>query len=171
MYTRSPVRVQPDVPILRIEPGVAVRDHLCRHCGQAFRRTTGFIHRHDRIQAVYHALCHADDGAEVWIDVIFGTWLKDEGIENYEPGTHDVNDHVTFGCRVGIVGEDGSEQAATLVDGASKLGKSNFFGRILTREVAATHPALPAFWRIIDHILIYDQVVHSHMQGTPRPHD
>ncbi|GAA1756463.1 hypothetical protein GCM10009747_13680 [Agromyces humatus] len=39
---------------------------------------------------------------------------------------------------------------------------SRLFGHKLSRDEALTHPLLPEFWILVDHILEHDPVVHAH---------
>jgi hypothetical protein len=138
---------------LTIEPGAQVREFPCPKCRSVLRRVTGFVYNNGDAYAVYYASCYHHDGHEVWIDVIFSdTW--EEGI----------NDHVSFGCRVGPV-EGQTESAASLVQAGRAYSDSEMFGQRLTREQALHHPRLSSFWELVDHILVHDEVVAEHVYG------
>lgn len=113
----------------------------------------GFVYRHADAYAVYYASCYHHDGHEVWIDAIFSPTWEDE-----------VDDHVTFGCRVGAF-EGRLDPAATLVSAASAWADSRTFGHKLTREEALVHPLIGEFWILVDHILTHDRVVSKHLYG------
>jgi hypothetical protein len=141
---------------LAIEPGAQVQDFPCPSCGSSFRRVTGFVYDNGNAYAVYYASCYHHDGHEVWIDAIFSdTWEED------------IDDHVSFGCRVGPV-EGQTEPAASLVEAGLAYSGSTMFGQRLTREQALDHPRLTSFWQLVDHILTQDQVVAEHVYG-PAP--
>ena len=138
---------------LAIEPGARATEHLCNTCDRLFQRVTGFIHEDGGAYAVYYASCYHHGGHEAWIDVIFSrTW---------EDG---VDDHETFGCRVGPVAGQ-NDPACSLVTGGSAFRDSALFGRKLTREQALAHPRLPDFWAVVDHVLANDCVVRDHVYG------
>ena len=138
---------------LVIEPDARVQDLPCPSCGSVFRRVTGFVYSDGDAYAVYYASCYHHDGHEVWIDVIFSDTWQDA-----------VDDHVSFGCRVGPVGGQ-TEPAASLVEAGLAYPGSDMFGQRLTREQALEHPRLTGLWELVDHILVQDQVVAGHMYG------
>ncbi len=138
---------------LAIEPGARVSEHACPECGEPFQRVTGYIHRDSDAYAVYYASCYHHNGHEAWIDVIFS--------ETWE--VH-VDDHETFGCRVGPI-EGQRDPAASLVTGGGAFRDSALFGHKLTRDEALAHPRLAEFWAVVDHILTNDQVVRDHVYG------
>ena len=140
--------------MLEIEPGAKVVESTCHHCGQPMTRVTGFVYRDGDAHAVFYASCYHHDGEhEVWIDVVFSpTWDED------------VDDRFTFGCRVGpIAGQD--EPAASLVAAAAAWDESPVFGHKLKRDEALIHPRLGEFWELVDHLLIHDATVATHMYG------
>lgn len=138
---------------IQIEPDRQVNEFTCADCGEPIQRVTGFIARDQDAFAVYFASCYHHNGHEAWIDVICSpTWAGS------------VNDRETFGCRVGPV--DGrSEPGASLVTGGAAFSDSETFGRKLTRDEALTHPRLPDFWEVVDHILTRDPLVREHVYG------
>jgi hypothetical protein len=139
--------------MLKIEPGAKVVSSTCEHCGEPMTRITGFVYKDADAHAVYYASCYHHEGHEVWIDATFSpTW--DEGLD----------DRVTFGCRVGAV-EGQSEPAATLVSAAQAWDDRPVFGHKLSREDGLAHPSLPEFWALVDHVLVHDPLVHSHLYG------
>ena len=94
---------------------------------------------------------HDHGSPEAWVDVILGTF-----------DAQDFTDHVSFGCRVGPVAGQ-AETAASLVAAATPYGPSPMFGQKLSRDSALVHPWLPAFWNIVDFLLIEDPDVHRHV--------
>lgn len=142
-----------------IEPGADVVEATCRHCGEPMTRVRGFVHRDGDAYAIYFASCYHHDGHEVWIDAVFSpTWADG------------VNDHYTFGCRVGAVGGQ-SEPAATLVTAAAAFSDSATFGHKLTRDEALAHPMIGEFWALVDHVLTKDPIVSTHMYGPDASFD
>jgi hypothetical protein len=138
---------------LAIEPGAQVSEHACPECGEPFQRVAGLIHEDGDAYAVYFASCYHHGEHEAWIDVIFSATWQDG-----------VDDHETFGCRVGPV-KGQPDPAASLVTGAGAFGDSSMFGRKLTRDEALAHPRLREFWAVVDHVLVNDQVVRDHVYG------
>jgi len=138
---------------LTIEPGATVVPGVCDHCHEPMTRITGFIHQGGDAHAIYFATCYHHDGHEVWIDAVFSPTWADQ-----------VDDRVTFGCRVGTFAGQ-AEPAAALVAAASAYGNSALFGRKLTRDEALAHPSIAQFWDVVDHVLTHDDVVRSHMDG------
>jgi hypothetical protein len=131
-----------------------LRRFVCDCCNTPAERTWAFVHRDGAAHAVYFASCyHHGDAHEAWIDVILGTW-----------GTGSVDDHVTFGCRVGAV-PGSPAPAASLVRGGDVAPDEPVFGRKLTREEALTHPRPPEFWQVVDLVLTNDHLVHQHVYG------
>ena len=139
--------------MLEIEPGAKVIESMCDHCDQPMTRVTAFVNRGGDAYAVYYASCYHHDGHEVWIDAVFSpTWGEE------------ADDHFTFGCRVGPVGGQ-AEPAASLVPAAQAWGESRVFGHKLSRDDALSHPMLGEFWELVDHVLIWDTVVSTHVYG------
>jgi hypothetical protein len=140
-------------PVLELEPDAKVVHATCEHCGQPMTRVTGFVRRDGEAYAVFFASCYHHDGHEVWIDAVFSpTWADG------------VDDRYTFGCRVGpVAGQD--EPAATLVPAAQGWGDKPLFGRKLSREEGLAHPGLAEFWALVDHVLVHDPVVRTHLYG------
>jgi hypothetical protein len=124
---------------------------FCDHCGAPQTRVAGFLSRDGDAYVVYFASCYHHGQHEVWIDVIFSpTWADD------------VDDHYTFGCRVGpIEGQD--EPAASMVDAASVRGDSTLFGRKLSRDEGLSHPQVDEFWEVVDFLLLNDPDISVHM--------
>jgi hypothetical protein len=73
---------------------------------------------------------------ETYIDVVFGTWDRD-----------DANDHITFGCRI-----EGQEPGAKrqLVDAAAVFGDNPLYGAKLSRDQAQLHPLVGEFWQVVE---------------------
>ena len=138
---------------LAIEPDRKVSEFECPDCGGSVQRVTGFVLRDQDAYAVYYASCYHHDGHEAWFDVIFSsTWA--EGVDDRE----------TFGCRVGPI-EGQTTPGASLTTGGSAFRDAEIFGRKLTREDAISHPRLPEFWEVVDHILVTDPLVRDHVYG------
>lgn len=138
--------------VLSFDPERSVEVKSCVSCGRGYTLVKGFIFDDDDAHAVFFAALHDHGEKEAWIDVILGTF-----------GEASMDDHVTFGSRVGPVG--GNEPAASLVPAAAPYGDAPIFGRKLTRDDALVHPLLPAFWRVVDFILVSDPDVHFHVYG------
>lgn len=138
---------------LAIEANPTVSEHSCDHCSQPFQRVQGYVYRAGDAHAVYIASCYHHDGHEVFIDAVFSPTWEDE-----------VDDHITFGCRVGMVAGQ-SDPGASLVTGATAFTDRPFFGRKLSREEATGHPLLGDFWALVDHLLVRDPVVRDHVYG------
>lgn len=139
--------------MLEIEPGTHVVETVCDHCQEPMTRATGFVLRDGDAYAIYFASCHHHDGHEVWIDAVFSpTWAEE------------VDDRITFGCRVGAV-EGQEEPAACLVAAAAAFRESRTFGRKLARHEASTHPLIGEFWALVDHVPTKDKFVSGHMYG------
>jgi hypothetical protein len=132
-----------------------VRDFVCQCCGTKADRTWAYIHDDNGALTVYFASCYHHNGVhEAWIDAILGTW-----------GESRVDDHITFGCRVGPVAGSPTP-AATLVDGGAVAPDEPIFGHKLSREEGLSHPRLAEFWRIVDAILEHDALVRRHIYGA-----
>jgi hypothetical protein len=132
-----------------------VRQYECSCCAEPVERVWNFVLRGDDAHAVYFANCyhHRDQSHEVWIDVILGTWGGDA-----------VDDHVTFGCRVGPVA-DRPEPAATLVQAGLDGSDVRIHGVLLSREDGLEHPRLPEFWAVVDFVLANDPAVNSRLHA------
>ena len=128
------------------------QDKSCGECGRDYRLIRAFIKRDDVAIAVAFVALHRHGGiAEAWIDAILGTW-----------GDDSVNDHVTFGCRVGpVTGQP--EPAASLVDAAGPYADRPIWGSKLTREQALSHPQLSDYWQIVDFLLVGEAEIHAHI--------
>lgn len=132
------------------------REYECSCCNAAIQRMWNFVQRDGSPYAVYFANCyhHIDQPHDTWIDVILGTW-----------GRNNVDDHVTFGCRVGPV-VNSPHPAATLVQACSDGAQGEIHGQILSRERALAHPWLPRFWEVVDFVLENDPTVRPHLYGA-----
>ncbi len=73
-----------------------------------------------------------------------------------------MDDHVTFGCRVGPV-ENSPEPAATLVQACLDGSSGPLHGAVLSREQGLAHPHLPVFWEVVDFVLANDPTVNAHV--------
>lgn len=135
--------------------GRQVRTYECACCGEPVERTWNFVSRGDEVHAVYYANSyhHTDQPHETWIDVILGTWS-----ENI------VDDHVTFGCRVGPV-QGSPHPAATLVPACQDGSGGQIHGTLLSREDGLAHPRVQEFWDVVDFVLANDPTVHGHLYG------
>ncbi|MEU3645610.1 hypothetical protein AB0E59_19670 [Lentzea sp. NPDC034063] len=131
------------------------RQYECGCCNAPIERVWNFVHRDGKAHAVYFANSyhHQDQPHETWIDVILGTW-----------GADVVDDHVTFGCRVGPV-VDSPAPAATLVQACMDGSTGPVHGTVLSREDGLAHPRLPEFWEVVDFVLANDPTVNSHLYG------
>jgi hypothetical protein len=137
---------------LDVEPTQVTEDRCdCR--GGARPVVTGFVHnRGGDTLAAYIASVYPPSPRheeEAWIDVILGTWGRD-----------DPHDHVTFGawCEVG--------QGCMLVEGAQAAPQGKpVYGRRLTREEGVVHPRVDGFWRVIDAVLTDDPTVSRFYYG------
>lgn len=134
-----------------------LRTFVCQCCGTEADRTWAFVQDGDSALAAYFASCYHHNGVhEAWIDVILGTW-----------GASRVDDHVTFGCRIGPV-ENSPAPAATLVNGGAAAPDEPIYGQKLTREQGLGHRRIGEFWQIVDMILEHDQLVRQHVYGGSR---
>lgn len=129
---------------------------ICADCGVPQTRITGLVLRDGDAYAVYFASCYHHGGHEVWIDAIFSPSWAD-----------DVDDHYTFGCRVGPI-EGHDEPAASMVDAASIHSDSTLFGRKLSREEGLAHPQVAEFWNLVDFLLANDPDIAVHL-GYAQP--
>jgi hypothetical protein len=126
----------------------------CSTCGSSFLLIRHFILKDNNAYAMAKSELHRHDGKpEAWINAAFGSFIEDE-----------YDDHVTFGCRVGLFTKD-REPAASLVDAALTSSKSAEWGLLLTREKALGHNLLSAFWEVNDWLVLEDPQIHSHLYG------
>jgi len=127
----------------------------CACCHRPYQRVWAFVHRDDHLVAVYYATNyhHIGKGPESYIDVILGTWGKDT-----------VADHVTFGCRVGPVG-DNPEPDANYWAPCVGNTPGRMHGQLLSVEQAKRHRRLAEFWNVIDVVLSKDPSVYGHLYG------
>jgi hypothetical protein len=130
-----------------------VTSTTCDCCGAVRKVVRAFVGDDEKTVAAVLAYCyppHFDEPSEIWVDAILGTW-----------GDHQVDDHVTFGCRFGQL--DGDErEACTLTDAAPDSGPSPIFGQRLTREQALGHPRLNEFWTVVDVVFTTDVTIGEH---------
>ncbi len=141
------------MPLAFDEPPT-IQERDCAGCGRHYPLIKGFIARDGDAAAITFSALHTHDGArEAWIDAILGTFGDDK-----------ASDHVTFGCRVGLVANS-DEPAATLTPAAQPYGSAPIWGQKLSREDALGHPRLPEFWEVVDFVLVADSVVHHHVYG------
>jgi hypothetical protein len=133
-----------------------IRNYTCDCCRAPVERVWNYVYRDDVPHAVYFANSyhHRDQPHETWIDVILGTW-----------GEGAVDDHVTFGCRVGPV-VDSPAPAATLVQACLDGSSGRLHGAVLSREEGLAHPRLPEFWEVVDFVLANDPTVHQHVYAS-----
>jgi hypothetical protein len=133
-------------------------DHRrCDDCGGEHESAVGFVLRDGDAYAVYWAAWYPHEN-EAWIDVILGSWQ--------EP---DFPDNVTFGCRIGNV-EGQEAPACSLVPAGKIRSDTAMFGRKLDRQAALNHPWLPAFWEVVDWLMLNDPTLHEHVFHMP-PND
>jgi hypothetical protein len=137
---------------LTADPQRDVVVRRCDQCGADYRVVTGFVYRDGVAFAVHKSALHHHDGAdEAWIDVILGSWSGGG-----------VDDHVTFGCRVGPFGAGGTN-ACALVPAAAVYSDAPIFGHKLDRDAALAHPALADFWTVVDFLMHEDPDVSRHV--------
>jgi hypothetical protein len=112
-----------------------------------------WVRRDGALEAVCFANCyhHTDQPHDAWVDVILGSW-----------GTDAIDDHVTFGCRVGPV-ENSPKPSGTLVQACLDGWSSPIHGTVLSREQGLAHPQLPRFWEVVDFVLANDPTVNAHI--------
>lgn len=140
-----------------------IEEKVCSDCGRPFLLLKAFLSRHDEPYAVTFVALHRHGGPEAWIDVIFGAWGSEDPAD--VPEHHD---HLTFGCRVGAV--DGQDTpAASLVPAAAPYVDSSWWGEKLDPDGARAHPLLPDFWKVVDHLIEADPVIHGHVYGVVVP--
>jgi len=130
------------------------QDRACPECGRNYRLIKALIRRDGDAYAIAFIALHRHSGApEAWIDVILGTF-----------GMSSVDDHVTFGCRVGPIDAQ-KEPTASLVAAAVPYGSDLIWGQKLSREQALGHPRLAEYWAVVDYLLLNDSEIHSHVYG------
>ncbi|WP_208739467.1 hypothetical protein [Arthrobacter agilis] len=126
----------------------------CSMCGATSVVIHHFILKDHNAFAIGETELHQHGGnPEAWINIVFGSFNDDE----YE-------DHVTFGCRVGLFTEDG-ELASSLIDSNHTSPSTPVWGLRLTREQALSHDLLPAFWEVVDWLVLEDPQTHQHLYG------
>jgi hypothetical protein len=131
-----------------------VEEETCSMCGSKFLLIYHFILKADNAYASAKSELHRHGGKpEAWINAVFGSFIDDE----YE-------DHVTFGCRVGLFTEN-QEPASSLIDAAHTSANRPVWGLRLTREQALDHDLLQAFWEVVDWLVLEDPQIHSHLYG------
>ncbi|MHA7262432.1 hypothetical protein ACX80W_04405 [Arthrobacter sp. TMN-37] len=129
-------------------------EETCSTCGSAFRLILHFILKDDHTYSIAKSQLHIHGSKpETWINAVFGSFSEDK-----------YDDHVTFGCRVGLFTED-REPAAGLIDAAEISGDSSVWGARLTRDQALDHGLLRAFWEVTDWLIFEDPQIHSHLYG------
>ncbi len=130
------------------EPRLELR--RCDVCGADHESTVGLVLR-DGVRYSASWVAWYPHDSEAWVDVILGSWRE----PNYP-------DNVTFGCRIEHVdGQD--EPACSLVRGADIRTDDPIFGHKLDRDEALAHPWLPAFWEIVDWLIVNDPPLHEHV--------
>jgi hypothetical protein len=144
-----------DAKGLAFDEAPTIEEQDCSGCGRHYPLVKAFLNKDGRAHAVAFCALHTHEAVrEAWIDVILGTF-----------GDSSTDDHVTFGCRVGPVAAQ-AEPAATAVDAAQPYGDKPIWGRKLSREEALGNARLPAFWEVVDFLLLADPVVHHHVYGN-----
>ena len=143
---------RPDPPLriglLRLHPERYATSRRCEDCQRECVLVKGFVYRAKVAHAVYIAACHDHvDGREAVIDVVLGTF-----------GHGAVDDHVTFGARVG--------GQSAVVDAAATYGDSAIFGHKLDREAALSHERFPEYQEVVDFIVREDVSVHRHLSAA-----
>lgn len=137
--------------LLTLDGESHVRQQACDHCGAEYSLVTTYVLDGGTALAVSKTALHHHEGAEAWLDVVFGSWHDDA-----------ATDHVTFGCRVGpVIGSP--DPAATAVDAAAPYGDSAFWGRKLSRSEALAHPQIQQFWTVVDFLLVNEPSIAHHV--------
>jgi hypothetical protein len=127
-----------------------VEHRRCADCGEEHETDQGFVMRDGVAYSVYWAAWYPHE-KEAWVDVILGSWQA----PNYP-------DHVTFGCRIGH--DDGQDApGCSLVRGADVRMDDPIFGHKLDRDEALAHAWLPAFWELVDWLMVNDPTLHEHL--------
>src|SRR5437763_5202650 len=119
-----------------------VRLRECPDCTRPYEHITGFVVNDGVAHSIYYAACHGHPEHEVWLDMVLGTWGKDNG-----------DDHVTFSCQVR------REGAAAVDSTVAVAGESDLFGRKLTRAEALAHPWIADVWAVVDALLELDETI------------
>lgn len=127
-----------------------VQDRECPDCGEPHESVVGFVLEGEAPYAVYYADWYPHR-VEAYIDVVLGPFE--------EP---DYPDQVTFGCRTGHVAGQAAP-ASSLVTAAEGRGNHPWFGDKLTRDQALDHPLLPAFWEVVDWLILNDRILHDNV--------
>lgn len=127
----------------------------CTCCERPAERVWAFVELGDERLALYFATNYHHRGhwPETYVDVVLGTF-----------GAGSNDDHVTFGCRIGPVGDHPEPDAnywEPCVDGAV----SPLHGRLLSVEEAKRSKRLADFWNVIDVVLNKDPAVRHHQYG------
>jgi len=136
-----------------------VRTSRCLDCGRDYTVVDSFVLDQDGPYAIAKTALHHHDGFEAWMDVIFGSFSDDPA---------EVDDRVTFGCRVGPVAGS-SEPAATAVQAGAAYEDSPSFGVKLSRERALSHDRVADFWSVVDFLLEAEPTINHHVYGHRAP--
>lgn len=136
------------MPISRLEDGSTVaavaldltdRETIrlhCAECGRDYDRVVVFVKEDRDAYAIMSAACHGHPDREVWMDTTVGSRVEA------------FVDHVTMSCRVR---RDGASAVDALV---ASRGDSGYFGRLLTRAEALTHPRCSDVWAVVDAVVV-----------------
>lgn len=119
-----------------------VETPYCSECGTYYARATGFVNRGDVPVAAFYAVCHGHPDHEVAIDVILGTWGKDEH-----------GDHETFSC---VLRRDGAMAVDPFVTLSFGPGDElpPVLGRAVPRAEALDSERLPLLWEVVDALVL-----------------
>lgn len=117
-------------------------------------RSVGYVNRDGGAHAAYWLFWypHAD---EAWLDATLGTW--EDGFPR----------QATFGCRIGAV-QGTAGPACSLVQAGSMLlaDPPSLMGTLLGPDDAREHPWLPAFWELVDWLIVADPLARKHLHRS-----
>jgi hypothetical protein len=139
---------------LAFEDEPVIQERECSICGGHYVVVKSFVVKGGTAHAIAFAALHNHHRVnETWIDAIFGTF------------TEDAEDHISFGCRIGVFAGK-SEQAASLLDAAIAYNDSALWGRKLTSDEARHHPRINEYWALVDVLLTEIAPIHAHVYGV-----
>ncbi len=137
-------------PVFAFDGEPTVDAARCGECEESHDVSIGLMLADDSAFAAYWANWYPHAG-EAWVDMAMASWLEPE-----------YRDHVTFGCRIGLIGDDPGPQCS-LVQAAEFRSDAAMFGSKLSREEALSHDWLPTFWAAVDWLMLNDPLLHEHV--------
>lgn len=140
----------PSSPAFTFDGDPRVESARCDQCEESHDVSSGLLLANDSAFAAYWANWYPHEG-EAWVDVAMGSWVEPQ-----------YSDHVTFGCRIGVIGDVPGPQCS-LVQAAEFRGDASMFGSKLSRDEALSHSWLPTFWDAIDWLVLNDPLLHKHV--------